>query len=416
MQVFLNSHVMSLASQGVHHACSSGANRLVEKWFADCVYRPLDTIAFFVGLSSVCFWLIAQLPQFISNIVRSAADALSPWFLFQWLAGDTLNLLGCILSADALKTQIITAGYFICSDIIIIAQYLYYQIKNRKGFDESVHKGSGYCQVVDCSSSKYSSPGHLPSQRLQSDDLKDDLFHRNRQGISNQFVSSECMRSDLSEESRNNKVKPLDCVQFEQKLHQQVISHGQDDCWMFEQRHRLRRLVYEHNLEYGYRMDKHLALLYHNVRMSKYRSSKSRTSQVKPQFRNFLEKHAPSKEAWYKAVLGIVGFFGILFVPNFHFPAIQDDFGSARVGIRLHRRTLLALEDSGNTARESSSLMKTLQSPPIYTAYQHWHLGHRIHPWTMLIGRFLGWDDGAHQLCTWAHGSHNSLRINKGNQ
>jgi uncharacterized protein with PQ loop repeat len=42
--------------------------------------------AFLIGLSSMLFWIVAQLPQFISNWRLQSAEALSPWFLFQWLA------------------------------------------------------------------------------------------------------------------------------------------------------------------------------------------------------------------------------------------------------------------------------------------------------------------------------------------
>lgn len=66
--------------------CEAGASLWIEAWFGDCVYSAWELTSFYIGLSSLMFWLIAQVPQFISNWRFQSADALSPWFLFQWLA------------------------------------------------------------------------------------------------------------------------------------------------------------------------------------------------------------------------------------------------------------------------------------------------------------------------------------------
>lgn len=132
--------------------CGPNANVWIQYWFSDCVYTQWETVAFFIGLSSMLFWIVAQLPQFITNIINQSAEALSPWFLFQWLSGDTFNLLGCLLTGDQLVTETLTATYFIFADFAIIFQYIYYQLRNKDKFDvldESVHKPShGYLDVV----------------------------------------------------------------------------------------------------------------------------------------------------------------------------------------------------------------------------------------------------------------------------
>ncbi|CAI5935149.1 unnamed protein product [Closterium sp. NIES-65] len=102
--------------------CEAGAVEWIRDWFQDCVYSRWDLLSFLVGLASIGCWLVAQLPQFIQNIRVGSADALSPWFLFQWLSGDLLNLLGCLLSGSQLITQTFTAIYFIFADCCIIAQ------------------------------------------------------------------------------------------------------------------------------------------------------------------------------------------------------------------------------------------------------------------------------------------------------
>ncbi|GLJ32886.1 hypothetical protein SUGI_0662290 [Cryptomeria japonica] len=136
--------------------CLPHANIWIQGWFNECIYTPWDMVAFAIGLSSVCFWIVAQVPQFISNFARQSADGLSPWFLVQWLAGDASNLLGCLLTGDQLATETITAAYFIFADCVILSQYLYYGFKGRKqsgeygsDSDESLHKPpNGYYESL----------------------------------------------------------------------------------------------------------------------------------------------------------------------------------------------------------------------------------------------------------------------------
>lgn len=99
----------------------------IEAWFGDCIYSYWELASFYLGLSSLLFWLVAQVPQFISNWRLQSAEALSPWFLFQWLAGDAFNFLGCLLTGDQLATQNLSASYFMFADFVIISQYVYYQ-------------------------------------------------------------------------------------------------------------------------------------------------------------------------------------------------------------------------------------------------------------------------------------------------
>ncbi|KAG0623582.1 hypothetical protein M758_3G185100 [Ceratodon purpureus] len=107
--------------------CKAGAIVWIEAWFGDCVYSHWELASFYLGLSSLLFWLVAQVPQFISNWRLQSAEALSPWFLFQWLAGDAFNFFGCLLTGDQLATQNLSASYFMFADFVIITQYMYYQ-------------------------------------------------------------------------------------------------------------------------------------------------------------------------------------------------------------------------------------------------------------------------------------------------
>ncbi|EFJ52906.1 hypothetical protein VOLCADRAFT_44712, partial [Volvox carteri f. nagariensis] len=83
-------------------------------------------IGFVLGLCSILVWLTAQLPQFISNVKNQSSEALSIWFLVEWFAGDTLNLLGCLIQGQQLPTTTILAAYFVLMDVIMLLQYIYY--------------------------------------------------------------------------------------------------------------------------------------------------------------------------------------------------------------------------------------------------------------------------------------------------
>ncbi|KNC85509.1 hypothetical protein SARC_02310 [Sphaeroforma arctica JP610] len=67
--------------------------------------------------------------QLLANYRNGNAESLSVLFLFQWLAGDALNLIGAKMTHQ-LATQIITAYYFVCVDIVLIMQFTYYTVKS----------------------------------------------------------------------------------------------------------------------------------------------------------------------------------------------------------------------------------------------------------------------------------------------
>ena len=106
--------------------CDADANAFIEKHFLDCVYDGRDAAGFTLGIFSILVWIVAQMPQFISNFRNQSSEALSIWFLTQWFAGDTLNLLGCLIQGEQLPTTTILAGYFVLSDVFMLMQFIYY--------------------------------------------------------------------------------------------------------------------------------------------------------------------------------------------------------------------------------------------------------------------------------------------------
>ncbi|ORE04622.1 hypothetical protein BCV72DRAFT_231265 [Rhizopus microsporus var. microsporus] len=104
--------------------------------FGDCVYGNQDAVSLLLGYISICFWLNAQLPQVIENYKMGSADCLSLNFLSIWLAGDTANLIGTILT-DQLPFQFYLGIYFVSIDICLLCQWIYYN-KYKKRQDEYV--------------------------------------------------------------------------------------------------------------------------------------------------------------------------------------------------------------------------------------------------------------------------------------
>ena len=55
-----------------------------------------DYIGFAAGLGSIACWLVAQLPQLLENARTQSVEALSPWFLGEWLLVSSSSLaLSC---------------------------------------------------------------------------------------------------------------------------------------------------------------------------------------------------------------------------------------------------------------------------------------------------------------------------------
>ncbi|KAK9824417.1 hypothetical protein WJX72_010131 [[Myrmecia] bisecta] len=124
--------------------CGPGAEPFIAKWLLDCIYSKRDMAGFAVGMLSIACWMVAQIPQLITNMKNKSAEALSAWFLAQWLLGDTCNLIGCLLNGDQLPTVTYTAMYFICMDVVMMMQYIYYgSLQRRLAHEESLSPVEG---------------------------------------------------------------------------------------------------------------------------------------------------------------------------------------------------------------------------------------------------------------------------------
>ncbi|VDO97471.1 unnamed protein product [Heligmosomoides polygyrus] len=104
--------------------CSEGI-QWIERIFSDCVDTELKLLGFIIGVISLLLWLVPLFPQLLQNYKTKKCDGLSLVFLFFWLAGDTCNMLGAILTNQT-PIQKIIGVYYIIQDLVLWAQYGYY--------------------------------------------------------------------------------------------------------------------------------------------------------------------------------------------------------------------------------------------------------------------------------------------------
>ncbi|KAJ2991491.1 hypothetical protein NUW58_g2493 [Xylaria curta] len=83
------------------------------------------------GSVSLTAWICLLIPQLITNFKAKSAEGLSMGFLAIWLFGDVTNLSGALVTGLA-PTATALAGYFCLSDLILITQCIYYNVRNAR--------------------------------------------------------------------------------------------------------------------------------------------------------------------------------------------------------------------------------------------------------------------------------------------
>ncbi|KAF2269760.1 hypothetical protein CC78DRAFT_239228 [Lojkania enalia] len=97
--------------------------------FHTCVPTNHAFISTVLGTCSIISWLFAQLPQIYKNHQLKSTSGLSIFFLAEWLLGDLSNLLGSLLTNQALW-QVIIAGYYVSVDCALVGQWIWYELLN----------------------------------------------------------------------------------------------------------------------------------------------------------------------------------------------------------------------------------------------------------------------------------------------
>ncbi|KAG0019053.1 hypothetical protein BGZ81_009952 [Podila clonocystis] len=99
---------------------------------------PLNVVlSNLAGSASILCWFIVFTPQFWVNYKRQSGESLSLVFLYIWLAGDIMNLIGALMM-NLLLTMRVLAWYYAIADIALILQIYYYRRTSVKGSFESV--------------------------------------------------------------------------------------------------------------------------------------------------------------------------------------------------------------------------------------------------------------------------------------
>ncbi|KAF9280665.1 hypothetical protein BGZ88_012051 [Linnemannia elongata] len=123
-----------LASQGASSTTASTVASTVAEEAAVPLKIYLSNIA---GSLSILCWFIVFTPQFWINYKRQSGESLSLVFLYIWLAGDIMNLIGATME-NLLLTMRILAWYYTIADVALIAQIFYYRKNSVKASFESV--------------------------------------------------------------------------------------------------------------------------------------------------------------------------------------------------------------------------------------------------------------------------------------
>ena len=63
---------------------------------------------FVAGVLSIGAWLVAQMPQIVSNFRNRSADALSAWFLAEWLLASAFTDTVLLRAVNILKISLNT--------------------------------------------------------------------------------------------------------------------------------------------------------------------------------------------------------------------------------------------------------------------------------------------------------------------
>ncbi|XP_045787464.1 uncharacterized protein LOC123882866 [Trifolium pratense] len=84
------------------------------------------TVSVTLGVISVIVWMIAEIPQLITNYREKSARGLSVAFMLTWIIGDLFNLFGCLLEPATLPTQLYTAALYTFVTLTLCLQAIYY--------------------------------------------------------------------------------------------------------------------------------------------------------------------------------------------------------------------------------------------------------------------------------------------------
>ncbi|XP_057437851.1 seven transmembrane protein 1 [Lotus japonicus] len=119
-----------------------------------------ETASLTLGAVSVFVWVVAEIPQIITNYRTKSAEGLSVIFLITWIIGDLFNLFGCLLEPATIPTQLYTAVLYTVITVALGSQHIYYgyvypQLKYKRQLEaETLTKVEQVEKVRDAEQSK----------------------------------------------------------------------------------------------------------------------------------------------------------------------------------------------------------------------------------------------------------------------
>ncbi|KAM0949965.1 hypothetical protein DsansV1_C05g0058411 [Dioscorea sansibarensis] len=122
----MGDQIWSYCSSQDHERKEYYCVKWVEKYFKDCVCNISSEISFTLGLVSLFFWGVAEIPQIITNFHSKSAHGVSLSFILTWILGDIFNLVGCLLEPLTLPTQFYTALLYTSVTVVLLVQTIYY--------------------------------------------------------------------------------------------------------------------------------------------------------------------------------------------------------------------------------------------------------------------------------------------------
>ncbi|XP_057445693.1 probable vacuolar amino acid transporter YPQ1 isoform X2 [Lotus japonicus] len=96
--------------------------QLVEKLMGN----ETETASMALGIISVIVWVVAEIPQIITNYREKSTEGLSVAFLLTWIIGDLFNIFGCLLEPATLPTQLYIAVLYTFITLSLCTQSIYY--------------------------------------------------------------------------------------------------------------------------------------------------------------------------------------------------------------------------------------------------------------------------------------------------
>lgn len=176
---------------------------LVSGFLHSCIPTPLAFASVLLGSLSIVSWLCAQLPQVVKNFRLHSTSGLSFTFLFVWCLGDMSNLIGCVLTGQALW-QIIVASYYCFIDLVLVGQWIWY---------ERLRHGMPLRRILYSRFRRYEEDGDgLPRQAAESTSLM------------HQRHSSQSWNVPEYSKSRKNHSEPIDARSNTRKVRRAQLS------------------------------------------------------------------------------------------------------------------------------------------------------------------------------------------------